>query len=98
MFNINNIVNVEPEPEHPVKCKLPIAVELVRIRIAAGIKLVLLDVALIFRWLRSLQVGAAILHIAYNLRLRRMIILDVGAIATRINLVNSRIAEKLTKY
>ncbi|MBN4003671.1 hypothetical protein [Nostoc sp. LPT] len=49
--------------------------------------------ALIFGWLRSLHLGAAIT--ASVLRLKRMIILDVGAIATQINLVNSPMAEFL---
>ncbi|MDZ8259602.1 hypothetical protein [Nostoc sp. ChiQUE01b] len=60
-----NIVNCEPEPEHPVKCKLLIAAELVSIRIAAGIKFSTVG------WLRSLQLGAAItaypaLHINFR--------------------------------
>ncbi|WP_375494658.1 decaprenyl-phosphate phosphoribosyltransferase [uncultured Nostoc sp.] len=86
-YLINDIVDVESDRQHPVKCKRPIAAGLVSIRVATGIALVLLGGALIFGWLRSPQLGAAItgyalLQVAYNLRLKRMVILDIGAIAT----------------
>ncbi|WP_230968008.1 UbiA family prenyltransferase [Nostoc sp. WHI] len=85
-YLINDIVDVESDRQHPVKCKRPIAARLVSIRVATGMALVLLGSALIFGWLRSPQLGAAItgyalLQIAYNLGLKRMVILDVGAIA-----------------
>ncbi|MEH2175123.1 hypothetical protein [Nostoc sp.] len=47
--------------------------------------------ALIFGWLRSLQLGAA--RTASTLRFKRIVILDVGAIAKGINSVNSPMAE-----
>ncbi|MFN6487600.1 MULTISPECIES: decaprenyl-phosphate phosphoribosyltransferase [unclassified Nostoc] len=86
-YLINDIVDVESDRQHPVKCKRPIAAGLVSIRVATGMALVLLGSALIFGWLRSPQLGAAItgyalLQVAYNLRIKRMVILDVGAIAT----------------
>ncbi|MEH2292606.1 decaprenyl-phosphate phosphoribosyltransferase [Nostoc sp.] len=86
-YLINDIADVESDRQHPVKCKRPIAAGLVSIRVASGMALVLLGGALIFAWLRSPQLGGAItgyalLQIAYNLRLKRMVILDVGAIAT----------------
>ncbi|MEH2284058.1 MAG: hypothetical protein V7K90_22495 [Nostoc sp.] len=46
--------NVKSDREHPVKCKRPIGAELVSIRIPT------VGYALIFRWLRSPQLGAAI--------------------------------------
>ncbi|MEH1917739.1 decaprenyl-phosphate phosphoribosyltransferase [Nostoc sp.] len=86
-YLINDIVDVESDRQHPVKCKRPIASGLVSVHVATGMALVLLGSALIVGWLRSPQLGAAItayalLQIAYNLRLKRMVILDVGAIAT----------------
>ncbi|MCC5665161.1 decaprenyl-phosphate phosphoribosyltransferase [Nostoc sp. CHAB 5784] len=86
-YLINDIADIESDRQHPVKRKRPIAAGLVSIRVASGMALVLLGSAVIFGWLRSPQLGAAItayalLQIAYNLRLKRMVILDVGAIAT----------------
>ncbi|MEH2026476.1 hypothetical protein [Nostoc sp.] len=51
---------MESDREHPVKCKRPIGAELVSIRIVTGMALMLLSSALIFGWLRSPQLGAAI--------------------------------------
>ncbi|MCW5315979.1 decaprenyl-phosphate phosphoribosyltransferase [Nostoc sp. KVJ3] len=86
-YLINDIVDVESDRQHPVKCKRPIAAGLVSVRVATVMAFVLLSSALTFGWLRSPQLGAAItgyalLQVAYNLRLKRMVILDVGAIAT----------------
>ncbi|MEH1820458.1 MAG: decaprenyl-phosphate phosphoribosyltransferase [Nostoc sp.] len=86
-YLINDIVDVESDRQHPVKCKRPIAAGLVSIPVATVMALLLLGGALIFGWLRSPHLGAAItayalLQVAYNLRLKRMVILDVGAIAT----------------
>ncbi|MBR8835792.1 MAG: decaprenyl-phosphate phosphoribosyltransferase [Stigonema ocellatum SAG 48.90 = DSM 106950] len=86
-YLINDIADVESDRQHPVKCKRPIAAGLVRIPVAIGIAVALLGISLIIAWLCSPQLGAAItayalLQIAYNLRLKRMVILDIGAIAT----------------
>ena len=86
-YLINDIVDVESDRQHPVKCKRPIAAGLVSIPIASGMALVLLGSALSIGWWRSPMLGAtitayAILQVAYNLRLKRMVILDIGAIAT----------------
>jgi 4-hydroxybenzoate polyprenyltransferase len=86
-YLINDIADVESDRQHPVKCKRPIAAGLVNIRVASAIALVLLGGALIVGWLRARELGAtitayAILQIAYNLRLKRTVILDIGAIAT----------------
>ncbi|MDF5738900.1 MULTISPECIES: decaprenyl-phosphate phosphoribosyltransferase [unclassified Nostoc] len=86
-YLINDIADVKSDRQHPVKCKRPIAAGLVNNHIATGMVLVLLATALIFGWLRSPQLGGvitayALLQIAYNLRLKRMVILDIGAIAT----------------
>ncbi|BAZ68348.1 hypothetical protein NIES4106_31090 [Fischerella sp. NIES-4106] len=86
-YLLNDIVDVEADRLHPVKCKRPIAAGLVNIRVAFILALALLGSALSVGWLQSRALGAtitayAILQVAYNLRLKRMVILDIGAIAT----------------
>ncbi|MBD2608726.1 decaprenyl-phosphate phosphoribosyltransferase [Scytonema hofmannii FACHB-248] len=86
-YLINDIADVESDRQHPVKCNRPIASGLVKIKVALGMAVILLGSALAISWWRSPQLGAtitayAILQIAYNLRLKRMVILDIGAIAT----------------
>jgi len=86
-YLLNDIADVESDRRHPVKCKRPIAAGLVSIPVAIGMALFLLGGALVLAWTRSPQLGAAIaayslLQIAYNLRLKQMVILDIGAIAT----------------
>jgi len=86
-YLLNDIADVESDRKHPVKCKRPIAAGLVSIPVAFGMALILLIGALIIGWMRSPALGAtisgyAVLQVAYNLRLKRMVILDIGAIAT----------------
>ncbi|HYW19712.1 MAG TPA: decaprenyl-phosphate phosphoribosyltransferase [Nodularia sp. (in: cyanobacteria)] len=86
-YLINDIADVEADRQHPIKCKRPIAAGLVSIPVAIGIALVLLSSSLMIAWWRSPQLGAtitayAILQCAYNLRLKRTVILDIGAIST----------------
>ncbi|WP_315787782.1 decaprenyl-phosphate phosphoribosyltransferase [Fischerella sp. JS2] len=86
-YLINDIADVESDRQHPVKCKRPIAAGLVSIRLALVMALVLLGGALSIGWWQSWALGATItvyaaLQVAYNLRLKRMVILDIGAIAT----------------
>ena len=86
-YLINDIADVESDRQHPVKCKRPIAAGLVSIPVASGMALVLLGSSVAVGWLRSPALGAtiiayAVLQVAYNLRLKRMVILDIGAIAT----------------
>lgn len=86
-YLFNDIVDVESDRKHPVKCKRPIAAGLVSIPIAFGMALILIGGAITVGWMRSPALGAtitgyAILQTAYNLRLKRMVILDIGAIAT----------------
>ncbi len=86
-YLLNDIADVESDRKHPVKCLRPIAAGLVNIRVAFGMALILLAGAIIVGWMRSWALGAtiigyAILQVAYNLRLKRMVILDIGAIAT----------------
>lgn len=86
-YLINDIADVEADRVHPTKCKRPIAAGLVNIRVALAMAVILLGGAVIIGWLRSptlglIILGYAILQIAYNLRLKRTVILDVIAIAT----------------
>ncbi|BCL38720.1 decaprenyl-phosphate phosphoribosyltransferase [Nostoc sp. MS1] len=86
-YLINDIADVAADRLHPVKCKRPIAAGLVSIPVAIGMAVILLVGALSISWWRSPQLGAAItgyaiLQVAYNLKLKRMVILDVVAIAT----------------
>jgi decaprenyl-phosphate phosphoribosyltransferase len=86
-YLINDIADVESDRQHPVKCKRPIAAGLVSIPVAWTMAIVLLGGALVVGWWKSPALGAtisayAVLQLAYNLRLKRMVILDIGAIAT----------------
>jgi decaprenyl-phosphate phosphoribosyltransferase len=86
-YLINDIMDVEADRQHPVKCKRPIAAGLISVPIALGMALCLLGSALLISWSRSTDLGLAVtgyalLQVAYNLRLKRLVILDVVAIAT----------------
>lgn len=85
-YLINDIIDVEADRRHPVKCKRPIASGLVSIPTASGMAMVLLASALVLGWWHTPGLGLtillyALLQIAYNLRLKKTVILDVVAIA-----------------
>jgi 4-hydroxybenzoate polyprenyltransferase len=85
-YLINDIIDVEYDRRHPVKCKRPIAAGLVNIPAAIAMAVILLGTALIVGWSRSSGLGAAILgyallQVAYNLQLKHQVIVDVAAIA-----------------
>lgn len=86
-YLFNDIADVESDRKHPVKCKRPIAAGLVSVPVALAMALILLGGALLVSWMRSPRLGAtiaayAVLQAAYNLKLKRTVILDIGAIAT----------------
>ena len=86
-YLINDLLDVESDRRHPVKCKRPIAAGLVSIPEAISIAVFLLATALIAGWWKSPGLGAAILgyallQVAYNLSLKHRVIVDVVAIAT----------------
>jgi len=86
-YLLNDIADIESDRQHPVKCHRPIAAGLVSVPVAIGMALVLLGSAVIIGWLKSPNLGAtllgyALLQAAYNLRLKRTVILDIIAIAT----------------
>lgn len=81
------MADVESDRRHPVKCYRPIAAGLVSISTAIGLAVVLVVGALVIGWRRSPHLGLALLsyallQTAYNLRLKRTVILDIIAIAT----------------
>jgi decaprenyl-phosphate phosphoribosyltransferase len=85
-YLINDIIDVESDRKHPVKCKRPIAAGLVSIPVATTMAVTLLGGAILISWLRSPWLGVtivcyALLQVAYNLRLKKTVILDVVAIA-----------------
>ena len=86
-YLINDLADVESDRQHPVKCKRPIAAGLVSVPLAVLMAAVLLGGSLLLAWLFDKGLGLAItcyalLQVAYNLKLKRTVILDVVAIAT----------------
>lgn len=86
-YLLNDIADVESDRQHPVKCQRPLAAGLVSIPVALGMALILLSSALAIGFWQSPRLGItlvayALLQLAYNLKLKRMVILDIGAIAT----------------
>ena len=84
-YLINDILDVESDRQHPVKCKRPIAAGFVSISTAWTMAATLLGGSLLIGALKSPQLGVtitayALLQIAYNLKLKRVVILDIGAI------------------
>ncbi len=85
-YLLNDIVDVKSDRQHPVKCQRPIAAGLISIPVALVMALVLLSSAVISGWLKSPNLGAtligyALMQIAYNLKLKRTVILDIITIA-----------------
>ncbi len=86
-YLINDLADVESDRKHPIKCKRPIAAGLISVPLAMAMAAMLLGGSLLTAWLFDRGLGAAItcyalLQVAYNLKLKRTVILDVGAIAT----------------
>ncbi len=83
----NDIIDVEADRLHPIKCQRPIAAKLVTIPVAITMSTVLLIGALSIGWLSSIGLGATLtayvfLQISYNLKLKQMLFLDLGVIAS----------------
>jgi 4-hydroxybenzoate polyprenyltransferase len=86
-YLFNDIADREADRLHPVKCKRPIAAGLVDVNTAMIMAIFFLVTAITIGWLKAPSLGMtilgyAILQIAYNLRLKQTVILDVIAIAT----------------
>ncbi|NEO83601.1 MAG: decaprenyl-phosphate phosphoribosyltransferase [Spirulina sp. SIO3F2] len=85
-YLLNDIVDVESDRRHPVKCKRPIASGQVSIPVAIGMAIILSLGTLSLGWLRAPELGItlvtyAILQVAYNFRLKREPIMDIIAIS-----------------
>lgn len=85
-YLVNDIMDVESDRRHPVKCKRPIAAGLVSIPAGITMAVLLLGSSLVVGWWKSPGLGAAILgyallQVAYNLILKHKVIVDVVAIA-----------------
>jgi decaprenyl-phosphate phosphoribosyltransferase len=85
-YLINDIVDVESDRRHPVKCKRPIASGLVSIPTAIAMAIILLGGALTIGWMYNTFLGLillsyAVLQVAYNLKLKHTALLDIVAIA-----------------
>ena len=86
-YLLNDIADVKADRQHPIKCQRPIAAGQVKIPIALAMALALLTSALIIGWGKSpalgiTLIGYALLQVAYNLKLKRIPLLDILAIAT----------------
>lgn len=86
-YLINDSFDVKSDRRHPVKCKRPIAAGLVSIPEALLLAALLLIIAVVFGWRHAHLLGAtlvayALLQVAYNLKLKQTVILDIVAIAT----------------
>jgi decaprenyl-phosphate phosphoribosyltransferase len=86
-YLLNDIFDVKSDRQHPVKCKRPIASGAVAIPTAIAMAAMLLTIALVIGWWNSPGLGLAILsyailQVAYNLRLKHTVILDVIAISS----------------
>lgn len=86
-YLFNDIIDMEADRRHPMKCQRPIAAGLISVPVALIMALILLCSAVIIGGLHSYSLGSIILgyvllQIAYNLRLKHIVILDIIAIAT----------------
>jgi len=87
IYTINDIVDVEQDKQHPRKCKRPLASGAVSIPAAMMLASLLAVSGLILAYTASTIVlvilsGYALMNIAYSLRLKHVVILDVFIIAT----------------
>lgn len=85
-YLLNDIVDVESDRLHPVKCKRAIASGLVSISLAMSVAGILLVGTLLLAWMYAFPLGAtltgyALLQLAYNLWLKQIAIWDIMAIA-----------------
>ena len=86
-YLLNDIADVQSDRQHPIKCQRPIASGQVNILVALIMALVLLVSSVVIGWWQSPSLGIilvsySLLQISYNLKLKRVPILDILAIAT----------------
>ncbi len=86
VYTLNDLVDVEADRAHPIKCKRPIASGQVPPALAKIMLVVLLAVALTGAWLGPWKFGLCattyfVLNIAYSFRLKKIAYLDVAMLA-----------------
>ncbi len=86
-YLLNDIADVQSDRCHPTKCKRPIAAGLVSIPTALTMAGILLVGTVAVGWLHQPLLGStliayALMQVAYNLRLKHTVILDVICIAS----------------
>lgn len=86
-YLLNDVADVESDRRHPTKCKRPIAAGLVSIPEAIFMAGSLLIGTITIGWRHTHQLGIvliayALLQVAYNLKLKHTVILDIVAIAS----------------
>ncbi len=86
-YLINDSLDVESDRRHPTKCKRPIAAGLVPVSHALAMAGFLLVSTITLGWRQAPMLGVtlvayALLQVAYNLKLKHTVILDIVAIAT----------------
>jgi 4-hydroxybenzoate polyprenyltransferase len=87
IYTINDIVDLEQDRNHPTKCKRPLPSGSVSIHAALLLAVLLGTLGLVLAYAASpmvliILVGYALMNIAYSLRLKHVVILDVFIIAT----------------
>ncbi|MBN8560148.1 MAG: decaprenyl-phosphate phosphoribosyltransferase [Leptolyngbya sp. UWPOB_LEPTO1] len=85
-YLINDVIDIKADRLHPIKRHRPIASGLVSVPLAVLSAIALLSIPLLIGWWHSRGLGGAIvvyalLQIAYNLKLKHVVILDIFAIA-----------------
>jgi 4-hydroxybenzoate polyprenyltransferase len=86
-YLFNDIVDLESDRLHPVKCQRPIASGKVKIPVAMGMAIFLIFGAFLMGYLYKpllgfILISYAIVQVCYNFRLKHMPILDIIAIAS----------------
>jgi 4-hydroxybenzoate polyprenyltransferase len=87
VYIFNDIVDLEQDRQHPKKCKRPLASGLVSIPVAVMLAVLLGTLGLSLAYFAAptvlvILIGYALMNIAYTLRLKNVVILDVFIIAT----------------
>ncbi len=85
-YLLNDVADYKSDRNHPVKCKRPIASGLVPIPHAVFMAAILFSCSLTVAWskfptLGLILSGYALMQVAYNWRLKRIVILDIVVIA-----------------
>ncbi|MFN9174818.1 MAG: decaprenyl-phosphate phosphoribosyltransferase [Synechocystis sp.] len=85
-YLINDIIDVEADRQHPTKCKRPIASGKVKVPTATLMAAILLGLAIVGSYILSQDLGLtimtyALLQVGYNLKFKRVVILDIMSIA-----------------